>query len=422
MMRRNEFNRKHALRILTSAVVISLLWVLVGRAGAPVTPRVFDGFNGVLLLFDNEEGADQMGVTITFDSPVTLEPQDVIAFGGGQITEIIFWETTIWIAVDAEAGCTLQISLPAGSHASVVSASWSDDPLDRLKALNAQVIAAWNNADLAALETLCDPGYNHSQDAYERNLEEHLQFYAGVTTIFPDHHFTVHDTVAEGNCVASRYTITGTWLEPWWDVPPTGETITYTGAMINCFSDDGQLLATYGNADTLALLQQLGIAPPTGRDSYAWTRSAERAEVPLSAPEANKSLVLESLEGIWGGHNPNAIDDYIAVDYVHHDPGLPLVQDINGYRVFVPATLAAFPDFVSTAEVILAEGDLVAGLFRITGTQLGDYRGLPPTGNGVDYTGIVFFRIENGMIAETWWSLDVLSVLRQLGVIPTPGG
>ena len=279
-----------------------------------------------------------------------------------------------------------------------------------------------NTADLAALEALSDPGYVHYQDAYVRNLEEDLEFYGAITTVFPDMGFTIHDTVAEGDQVAVRYTISGTWLAPWGKIPPSGETITYTGAMINRFAEDGMMTESFGNADTLGLLQQLGIAPPTGREAYTWTEPAEQTGEPSYDLEANKALVLQALDEIWNAHNLEAIDEFMAPNYVHHDPELRMAQDINGFKAFVSAALAAFPDFHSTPDVILAERDRVAGHFTVEGTQLGEYRGIPPTGNEVSFTGIVFFRIEDGKIAETWWSLDVLSLLRQLGVIPSPGG
>lgn len=44
--------------------------------------------------------------------------------------------------------------------------------------------------------------------------------------------------------------------------------------------------------------------------------------------------------------------------------------------------------------------------------------GLPPTGKPVTYNEIFIFRFAGGRIAETWGVVDVLSQMRQVGVVP----
>jgi hypothetical protein len=44
--------------------------------------------------------------------------------------------------------------------------------------------------------------------------------------------------------------------------------------------------------------------------------------------------------------------------------------------------------------------------------------GLPPTGKSVAYSEIFIVRFVTGRIAETWGVVDVLSQMKQLGVIP----
>ena len=44
--------------------------------------------------------------------------------------------------------------------------------------------------------------------------------------------------------------------------------------------------------------------------------------------------------------------------------------------------------------------------------------GLPPTGRSVIYNEIFILRFANRRIAETWGVVDVLSQMRQLGVVP----
>ena len=78
----------------------------------------------------------------------------------------------------------------------------------------------------------------------------------------------------------------------------------------------------------------------------------------------------------------------------------------------------AFPDLHVTVEDAVAEGDLVVARNTVTGTHLGEYMGLAPTGRTVRYDEIFIFRLRGGRIVETWGVVDVLSQMRQLGALP----
>jgi predicted ester cyclase len=78
----------------------------------------------------------------------------------------------------------------------------------------------------------------------------------------------------------------------------------------------------------------------------------------------------------------------------------------------------AFPDLRVNVEDVIAEGDKIVSRNSVTGTHQGEYMGIPPTGKSVTYNEIFIARFANGRIAETWGVVDVLSQMRQLGVIP----
>ncbi|MEV6327716.1 ester cyclase [Streptomyces sp. NPDC051909] len=113
-----------------------------------------------------------------------------------------------------------------------------------------------------------------------------------------------------------------------------------------------------------------------------------------------------------------AIDEFVApdVDFV-----APVPMGATGpealKRVW-EALLKAFPDIHVTLEDTVAEGDRVAARNTVTGTHLGPYQGLPPTGRSVRYGEMFMFRFEDGRIAELRGVVDVLTLLRQLGAGP----
>jgi predicted ester cyclase len=76
----------------------------------------------------------------------------------------------------------------------------------------------------------------------------------------------------------------------------------------------------------------------------------------------------------------------------------------------------AFPDRVDVIEQVIAEGDRVGLLFRVTATHTGNFFGIPPTGKRIDVYEIAFLRIENGQMVEGWFMMDEVALLQQLGV------
>src|SRR3990172_6562756 len=63
----------------------------------------------------------------------------------------------------------------------------------------------------------------HTPDGDVHGLGGLKQIVAGYGAIFPDHHFTVEDTVAEGDRVAIRWTMRGTQRGEFRGIPPTGK-------------------------------------------------------------------------------------------------------------------------------------------------------------------------------------------------------
>ncbi|MFD9947362.1 ester cyclase [Nonomuraea sp. NPDC059023] len=99
----------------------------------------------------------------------------------------------------------------------------------------------------------------------------------------------------------------------------------------------------------------------------------------------------------------------------------PVPTDANAAQVITNAwtmLLRAFPDIRVTVEDVVADGDKIVYRNTVTGTHLGEYRGVAPTGNAVTYQEIFIVRFADGLIAEIWGVTDVHAQLRQIGAIP----
>ncbi|MER7705687.1 ester cyclase [Kitasatospora sp. NPDC097605] len=113
------------------------------------------------------------------------------------------------------------------------------------------------------------------------------------------------------------------------------------------------------------------------------------------------------------------IDEVTAPDLLIRTP-LPLdTTGVEALKQVFTTLQRAFPDLRVTVEDVIAEEDKVVSRNSVTGTNLGEYLGRPPTGRAVRYDEIFVFRFADGLIAETWGVVDLLTQLRQLGVVPS---
>ncbi|MCP4425725.1 MAG: ester cyclase [Chloroflexi bacterium] len=63
--------------------------------------------------------------------------------------------------------------------------------------------------------------------------------------------------------------------------------------------------------------------------------------------------------------------------------------------------------------------DEVVTRWRVHGTQKGDFLGVPATNKEIEITGLTLSVIKDDKIKESWLEWDSLSMMQQLGAIPT---
>ena len=136
--------------------------------------------------------------------------------------------------------------------------------------------------------------------------------------------------------------------------------------------------------------------------------------------EENKALVRRFWEE-WSKGNLGIVDELEASNCVSHGPGVREIRGPEGLKQLLATVLTALPDYHVTVEDMVAEGDKVVARLTETGTHQGDFQGIPPTGKWCTVSSINISRIVGGKIVETWSEADMLGLMQQLGVIPTPG-
>lgn len=134
------------------------------------------------------------------------------------------------------------------------------------------------------------------------------------------------------------------------------------------------------------------------------------------ALEQNKALAAQYFEA-WNEGDFEAMGEILATDYVYYFLGLPPINMSKDEMIgFAMSMRSGFPDLKVDIQQTIAEGDMIVLRAILTGTHEGEFRGIQPTGNKIEFTTIVTFRIEDGKIVEEKELTDTLTFMQQLGM------
>lgn len=142
-----------------------------------------------------------------------------------------------------------------------------------------------------------------------------------------------------------------------------------------------------------------------------------------TSADENKALIrryFEAIDAACEAGNANILDEFLAPDFLTHTPfpGVPPTRE--GAKQTFMAFVASAPG-THVVEDMIAEGDKVVGRITANGAHEGELLGIPRTGKQIRMTGMTIWRIADGKIVEHWSEMNVLGLLQQLGVSPTPG-
>ncbi|MFL5800875.1 MAG: ester cyclase [Roseiflexaceae bacterium] len=136
--------------------------------------------------------------------------------------------------------------------------------------------------------------------------------------------------------------------------------------------------------------------------------------------EKTKALVRRLLDEMNNQGNIAIIDELVAPDFFEHEappPGIP--RDREGVKTVFTMYHSAFSAIQATIDDMIAEDDKVVSFMTVRATHTGEFAGIPATGKQVDVQVIDMFRVAGGQVKEHWGISDRLTMLQQLGVIPT---
>ena len=113
--------------------------------------------------------------------------------------------------------------------------------------------------------------------------------------------------------------------------------------------------------------------------------------------------------------------ELMADDHVEHEvvqPGMPPTKD--GVLAFFEMLRTSFPDMRMNAEDVIAADDKAVARVTLTGLTEASSPGYRQPTSAVEVTLIDIMRFDDaGLICEHWGVADMLSMMQQLGVMPS---
>ena len=138
--------------------------------------------------------------------------------------------------------------------------------------------------------------------------------------------------------------------------------------------------------------------------------------------EKNKAIVQRYHDELFNKGNLTVADEVFDPKYLNtafENLGLP--RGPEGFKQYVSMIRTGFPDFHVDLEDQVAEGDKEVHRLIARGTHKGKFMDIAPTNKKVEVSAIVIDHFSEGKVMKTWAEIDMLGMMQQLGVVPSPG-
>lgn len=126
------------------------------------------------------------------------------------------------------------------------------------------------------------------------------------------------------------------------------------------------------------------------------------------------SATVSAFESAINSRDNAAIASLFASGFVDHAPWPGHSPDVAGFQAGLTEMCESFPDLRIEIQRSAVQGDLLAWYFELSGTHLGNFMGVEPTGRAFRIGAMDMLRMENGRFAEHWGVVDSTAMMEQL--------
>lgn len=134
----------------------------------------------------------------------------------------------------------------------------------------------------------------------------------------------------------------------------------------------------------------------------------------------NRTTVERFLNGTYSPNieDVKIIDETVATNIACHGfPGFE-ITDHESYKQFFRIFRQSFTDMDWSIHALVADEDHVSARWEIRATFSGDFAGVTADHRRISFDGMVLYRMESGLIAETWLHINEMKLLSEIGAMP----
>ncbi|MEU6071330.1 MULTISPECIES: ester cyclase [Streptomyces] len=122
-----------------------------------------------------------------------------------------------------------------------------------------------------------------------------------------------------------------------------------------------------------------------------------------SVEERNKKTIRSVFDVFVNKGDFSIVDKIYSPDMIDHQPLPGATEDLDGVKYTIAGLREGFPDLHVTIEDMSANANYVVIHNTWRGTHKGEFLGMAPTGQYIEFKGVVVWRLlDNGLIAERW--------------------
>ena len=288
-------------------------------------------------------------------------------------------------------------------------------------------IAAIERQDASELDSVLARNFqSYGRDGL-RSRTGFKRYVAGLHQAFADLRLQVHENVGvlvEDDLIALRTIMTGTHAGDYLGVAATNQPIQTSVSHILRTHDD-QIIEHWYVMDTYRILVKISAIPGVGANFQQLLGVpvaedgifVEHLGTPFDAPRSGRTISREESRAVSRRlYDDGAIATGVATDvdmqadsYIQNTGWTPDGSDVFGRAWAIGR--GAMPDGLAVQTHVVAENDRAASISFWDGT-------ITQSGAVVDFTSADFLRVEEGVAAEHWDTVDYVRLYQAFGLLP----
>src|SRR5918997_339887 len=114
-----------------------------------------------------------------------------------------------------------------------------------------------------------------------------------------------------------------------------------------------------------------------------------------------KAMCTTLIEEVFNQGHFHVADELVADDFYNHEA--PDSPGPEGFKATAVWLRSVFPDYHADLEELVVEENLIVARLMVSGTQQGEFMGMPPTGRRFSVQHMHMYRVaDDNRLAEHW--------------------